>query len=478
MFALPAVFAAVVVFTAAAIGFRRAPHVMSVVVVCGFAVQPTLVFFVSSDFGPAKDVIVLAGMLSLLMSAVFGLRAERRRYDAWLVGAIVVLLGMYLVNPAGGHSAQWSDGARLVIEAFGLFLVGYLGPEPERTWRWAVMALLGVALLNAGLGLAQQGIGVQRLVHEFGYQFGEQVRTTSGGRFRSFGTLEDPFNYAALLALALVCVALDVRHRRLAIGIAALLAVGIAVSFVRTEVVLLAVIAAIVLVRLRRVESAVALLLATGVAAIGLLTLLPLPSASPTSRASVLGTLNGRTTGWSELLSDAGDLVAGRGVGAVGSGLARSATAGVYQPGHFQAGRAPAAASTEELRSVDSSYLATLADVGCAGLALLLVILGRMLVLMRLARPGPSGAMWVSLGLWLVIALDATTRSSITAFPYGFIALYLLGLSLARREGELGRAAAPVAARERPAPPTSEVSGWRYIPLAAPPASASSLKAK
>jgi hypothetical protein len=477
MYSLFAVLAAVVVFAAAAVGFRRAPHAMAVIVVFGFAVQPTLVFFVSSDFGPAKDVIVLAGMLSLLASAVFGLPPERRRYDAWLVGAIVVLLGMYIVNPAGAHTAQWSDGARLVVEAFGLFLIGYLGPNPRRTWRWAVGALLGVALLNAALGVAQQGIGVQRLVHQFGYQFGDEVRTTAGGQFRSFGTLEDPFNYAALLALALVCAVLDVRRRRLAIGIAAVLAIGIAVSFVRTEIVLMAVIAAIVLVRLRRVPAAAALLLATVVAALGLLTLVPQAPISPTSRASVLGTLNGRTTGWRELLSDPGDLIAGRGVGTVGSGLARSATAGIYQPGRFKAGQAPATAGAEELRSVDSSYLATLADVGVAGFALLLVILGRMLVLMRLARPGPSGAMWVSLGLWLVIALDATTRSSITAFPYGFIALYLLGLSLARREGELGRAAAPDARRDLPVARSPAATGWSYSPVVVEPP-ASVLKAK
>jgi hypothetical protein len=477
MLSLFVVLAAVLVFPAAALAFRRAPHVMAVIVVFGFAVQPTLVFFVSSDFGPAKDVIVLAGMLSLLTSAVIGLPPERRGYDAWLVGGIALLLGMYVLNPAGGHSAQWSDGARLVIEAFGLFLVGYLGPDTTRTWRWAMVALVGVALLNTVLGLAQQGIGVQRLVHQFGYQFGEQVRTTAGGRFRSFGTLEDPFNYAALLALALVCAMLDLRRRRLAIGIAAALVVGIAVSFVRTEIVLMAVIGAVVLVRARRAPSAVALLLATIVAAVGLLTLVSQPATSQTSRSSVLGTLNGRTTGWSELLSDPGALLAGRGVGVVGSGLARSATAGIYQPGHFEAGQAPAVDRSEELRSVDSSYLATLADVGFAGLVLLLVILGRMLVLMRLARPGPSGAMWVSLGLWLVVVLDATTRSSITAFPYGFIALYLLGLSLAKREGELARVEVRGVRRDVPAA-SSSMAGWSYGPRAAQPATASALKAK
>ena len=465
---------ALVVFGAAAIGFRRAPHVMAAIVVCGFAVQPTLVFFISSDFGPAKDVVVLAGMLALLFGACFGLPPERRGYDAWLVGAIVLLLGMYVVNAAGTHTAQWSNGTRLVIEAFGLFLVGYLAPNPTRTWRWAVGALLGVAVLNALLGLAQQGIGVQRLVHQFGYQFGDEVRTTAAGQFRSFGTLEDPFNYAALLALALVCAMLDLRRRGLAIGIAAVLVVGIAVSFVRTEIVLMAVILAIVLVRGRRVPSATALLLATTIAALSLLTLLPQPAVSPTSRSSVLGTLNGRTAGWSELLSDPADLIAGRGVGEVGSGLARSASAGVYEPGRFKAGRVPTAANTEELRSVDSSYLATLADVGLAGLVLLLVILGRMLVLMRLARPAPSAAMWIVLGLWLVVVLDATTRSSMTAFPYGFIAMYLLGLALARREVELVRSDVRSSVRAARA----AVTGWQYGPLATQSAPASALKAK
>ena len=438
--------AAVAVFVAMAIAFRRAPQAMAVAIVFGFALQPTLVFYLSDAFGPAKDAIVLAGMLSLLVAAIFGSSAgssagsssvERHGYDAWLVGAIVVLLGMYLLNPAGEHGAAWSDAARLTIEAFGLFLVGYLGPDTQRTWRWAVGALVCVALLNVVVGVAQQAIGVERLVHQFGYQFGNEVRTTAGGSFRSFGTLDDPFNYAALLALALVCATFELR-RRWAVSIAALLAVGIAISFVRTEIVLMAVIAALALVRVRRLPSAVGLLLAVLVAAVGLLALSPQPALSPTSNGSVLSTLNGRTTGWSELLSDPSDLLAGRGVGAVGTGLSRSGTAGIYQPGRFTAGETAEAAQEGDLRNVDSTYLATLADVGLLGLVLMTAILGRMLVLMRPGRPGVRGAMWTSVGLWLVAVLDAVTRSSLTAFPYGFIALYLLGLSLARREAELG----------------------------------------
>jgi len=412
-----------------------AAQLMAVAVVFGFAVQPALVFFVSLAFGPAKDALTLAGLVWLLAAAAFGLPAERRGYDAWLVGAIVVLLGMYVVNPAGGHGAQWSDAARLTIEAFGLFLVGYLGPQPRRTWRWAMWALLGVALLNVAVGLAQQGIGVERLVHQFGYQFGDEVRTTAGGSFRSFGTLDDPFNYAALLALALVCATFELRSR-LAVPFALLLGLGIAISFVRTEIVLMAVIAALALVRARRAPSAVGLLLAVVIAAVGLLALEPQPTASSTSGGSVLGTLNGRTTGWSELLSTPSDLVAGRGVGAVGTGFARSAASGIYEPGRFTSGQAPATVQEGDLRNVDSTYLATLADVGLVGLALLGAILVRALMAMRLGRPDGEGAMWTCLGLWLVAVLDAVTRSSLTAFPYGFIALYLLGLSLARREAE------------------------------------------
>jgi hypothetical protein len=425
-----------VALVAGAIAFRRAPQAMAVAIVLGFALQPTLVFYLSVAFGPAKDAIVLAGLLSLLAAAAFGLPAERRGYDAWLVGAIVLLLGMYLLNPAGGHGAGWSNGARLTIEAFGLFLLGYLGPRPRRTWQWALWALVGVALLNVAVGLAQQGIGVQRLVHQFGYQFGDEVRTTAGGRFRSFGTLNDPFNYAALLALALVCATFELRGR-LAVCVASLLAAGIAISYVRTELVLMAVIAALALLRVRRAPSAVGPLLAVLIAAVGLLALTPQPTLSPRSNASVLSTLNGRTSGWSELLASPSELLAGRGVGAVGSGLARSATTGIYRPGRFTPGSSPAVAQEGDLRNVDSTYLATLADVGLLGLVLIVAILGRMLVLIRPGRRGDGRALWTCLGLWLVVALDALTRSSLSAFPYGFIALYLLGCSLARREAEL-----------------------------------------
>jgi hypothetical protein len=69
--------------------------------------------------------------------------------------------------------------------------------------------------------------------------------------------------------------------------------------------------------------------------------------------------------------------------------------------------------------------------VGIAGLAVLLALLSRLLVLARNAARRGHEAGWFALAVLIVLMLDAVTRSSFTGFPTAFVGLLLLGLALA-----------------------------------------------
>ena len=314
---------ALVVFGAAAIGSRRAPHVMAAIVVCGFAVQPTLVFFISSDFCSVEDVVVLAGMLALLFGACFGLPPERRGYDAWLVGAIVLLLGMYVVNAAGTHTAQWSNGTRLVIEAFGLLL-----PTYARFQSYPDLALgRGCAI---GRRCAQRPARACAAGHRRAATRAP-VRLSVRRRGTHYGGRPVPLVWHAGRPLQLrgparsgvgVRNARPTPQRALDRDLAAVLAVGIAVSFVRTEIVLMAVYLVLVLVRGRRVPSATALLLATTIAALSR-THTPAPAGrlADVESRRFLGSFNGRRRAGASCSPIPPIVIVGCGVGEVGVGF-------------------------------------------------------------------------------------------------------------------------------------------------------------
>jgi hypothetical protein len=86
------------------------------------------------------------------------------------------------------------------------------------------------------------------------------------------------------------------------------------------------------------------------------------------------------------------------------------------------------AGSTAGGTVVDSGYLALIADVGFVGFTLMLCIFGRIVVLGRRARG--SGYGWTSLGLLLVMVIDALSHESFTAFPTAYLGMLLVGLSL------------------------------------------------
>jgi uncharacterized membrane protein YhaH (DUF805 family) len=143
---------------------------------------------------------------------------------------------------------------------------------------------------------------------------------------------------------------------------------------------------------------------------------------------SLFITLNGRTDAWKVVFSDPSDIPMGRGVGKVGTANDR-ATYKVTRT------RQEAEQGSKAL-VVDSGYFVTMADIGIVGLAALLILLGRLVLLARraVARGRPEG--WLALAIVLSLALDAVTRESFTAFPTAFLGLLLTGLALAAASDE------------------------------------------
>jgi O-antigen ligase len=134
-------------------------------------------------------------------------------------------------------------------------------------------------------------------------------------------------------------------------------------------------------------------------------------------------TLNGRTSAWKAALGPPVDWPFGRGVGEVGTAAYR---AHYTLTSSQSSGKLPSTA-----RAVDSGYLATIADVGLVGLAVLLFLLARLTALARGAIRRGGSAGWLAGGLLAVLMLDAVTRSSFTGFPTAFLGLLLVGLCLA-----------------------------------------------
>jgi hypothetical protein len=402
----------------------------SALLVIGFSIQPMLKFYVSPYFGPAKDALAVVAIAVLCVTLY--LRGYPARRDRWIPYHAIALGALFMVNVAGDHDAAWAAAARLCVEAIGLFLVGYLGRRARTRWTAVYNSLIVVGCVEATLGLAQQVLGTRALVTDFGLAFGEQVRETAGGQLRSFGTFDDPFSYAGVLLLALV-VATQMRpgHRStLVVGL--LLSLGVYVSHDRTAVVLLLAVIGLWIWRLGHRTSVV--LLGTAFVGAGILVIASLGALSaPAGGADPLTTLtslNGRTVLWGQVIGDPWHLVAGRGVGAVGTGLARSQSGLIVEQQTYVPGQAPAVADLSKLYSVDNSYLAVVADVGVPGV-LLLIAIGWMLV--HIARsPQRCDALRYSIfGLVGVVAVDAFTRSSLFAFPFGFIAMYVIGTASA-----------------------------------------------
>jgi len=412
-------FAAVVYLTVAA------PHVLVALMIPVFAAIPVLKVLVVPWIGPLKDAIIVAAVVGAgVLALERRVARERQPVDGVLLGLVGSLIVLYVVNLGAGfgpgaYGSAWMQGVRLTVEPLLLLLVGLSVRRPRRVLQWGLVSLVATTCLVALYGLYQQRLGEWGLI-EMGYQFDIHVRTIDG-HLRSFGTLDDPFAYAAFLLFGIVAVAFSRMRGLVAVVVLPLLLVGLAASWVRTAAVVFTALASLWLAR--RGEGAVAaILLAASVAgSVALLVTLQATETRTVQTApSVFLSINGRTDVWKTVLGEKSQWPFGRGVGDVGTAADR-AKFGVYQSrSDAEATRGPA---------VDSGYLATVADVGLVGLVLLLALLTRVGQLCAAAARRGDDAGWVGAALLTVMVLDAITRASLVGFPTAFLGMLLVGVA-------------------------------------------------
>jgi hypothetical protein len=407
-------------FIASVLGFLVVPHLMVAGMIPLFALIPAAKLFVSPRIGPLKDLVALAAMVAAAVVALERRRGRRRvGLDNGILLGVAFLLGLYVVNVGSGHDIAWVQGVRLTGEPLLLLVVGFTLVDPRRTLRYAVPSLVATACVEALYGLLQQAVGPWTLLG-WGYSWSGQLRTY-GGHLRSFGTMEDAFAYAAFLLFGLVAVVFWMRRGVLAAACGTLLVCGIAVSYVRTAALIGVALVGLWILRKGYVPSAV-LVLVAAVAAMGSILVVNAGATKTTSYASQTSsiTLNGRTSAWKAALGSPREWPFGQGVGKVGTAAQRA----TYS-------LTPGASAAPPTRAVDSGYLATIADVGLVGVAVLLALFVRLASLATGAIKRGRYAGWLGLGLLVVIMLDAVTRASFTGFPTAFLGLPLIGVALA-----------------------------------------------
>ncbi|HET7855671.1 MAG TPA: O-antigen ligase family protein [Gaiellaceae bacterium] len=401
--------------------FVVAPHIAVALTIPIFALIPMLKVLAFPWIGPFKDMITMAAICAAAVLVVQRSSQGRpQRGDFWVAAAVGLFAALYLVNVGGlDWNLAWTHGVRLALEPLALLLVGLTLGDARRTLRWAMVSLVVTAVVVAIVGIAQQLIGEWAL-YDLGYSFRVQLRTYND-HLRSFGTLDEPFAYAAFLLLALAALLMWFRLSVYTVAAGGVIMTGLFFSFVRTALVVVLALTALWLARKGYTNTSVFLM---GLAAVSALVILFVSSTATETRTVRTGTssfltVNGRTEAWRLFLNDPKVWFLGHGVGKVGTAAERAT---------YKLTQDPNEASRQI--AIDSGYFAVIADVGLLGLAAMMAIFGRLLYLGRRYAIRGSPAGWLAVGLTVVLMIDAITRASFTGFPTAFLALMLAGLAI------------------------------------------------
>jgi hypothetical protein len=401
--------------------FVVAPHIAIALAIPTFALIPMLKVLAFPWIGPLKDMITLAAICAAAVLVVQRSSQGRpQKGDFWVAAATGMFAILYLVNVGGlNRDLAWTHGVRLALEPLALLLVGLSLPNARRTLHWAMVSLVVTAVFVALVGIAQQVLGEWAL-YNLGYSFRVQLRTYND-HLRSFGTLDEPFAYAAFLLLALAALLMWFRLNLYTLAAGGVIVTGLFFSFVRTAVVVVLALIALWLSRKGYTNTSIFLMALAAVSALVILFASSTATETRTVRtgSSSFLTVNGRTEAWRLFLNDPRVWFLGHGVGKVGTAAER-ATYKLTQDPH-EASRQIA---------IDSGYFAVIADVGLLGLAAMLAIFGRLILQGRRFASRGSPAGWLALALVTVLMIDAVTRASFTGFPTAFLALLLAGLAV------------------------------------------------
>jgi hypothetical protein len=392
-----------------------------------FSTSSELRLRVDPTIGVLKDALV--GLLVVLVLVqVWRRPSSLRRLGplALPAAALGVLVGLYLLDPAGSHGTSWLFGTRLLLEVLALLLAGAV-LAPRATLPALVRAMTVVLPLEAAFAWVQQVAGPARLIYQWGYEYGSQVRSTSSGGLRTSGTFEDPFQLAALAVLGLA-LALFVASRWQAVVLIVAAVAVLGATSVRTAMLQAGLLLVVYAVRRGFGRDALALgavALVAGVFFLATTTSAVRPGAP---EEPLLLTLNGRSDAWALAIDGWASFVTGNGVGDRGTGSTRTSVEVTGAPSYD--GSAPDAAFAGDPAFLDSSYAQVQSDVGIVGSAALLTTLaGTAVFLVRRVRADLSdGVAWAALGMLVTSLVDWVGRSSLASYTTGFLTLYVLGI--------------------------------------------------
>lgn len=399
-----------------------------------FAASAELRLRLTDTLGVAKDAYV-ALLLALMVVHVVRHRPvlERLRPLAGPLAALGVVVGLYLLDPSGGHGTGWILGTRLLLEVLALMLIGLLCVAPERTVTHLVTAMTVLLPLQAGIAWGQQFAGADALVYGWGYRYGAQVRASTGGGLRTSGTFEDPFQLAALAVLGLALALFVASRRQAAVLVVAAVAVLGATS-VRTAMIQAGVLLLVWAVRRGWWRQAAAVGVLAAVAGIAVLSGTSTVVRPGAPEEPLLLTLNGRSTAWAQAVQGPESFLIGNGVGTRGIGSTREGGALVSEAPAYDPTEAPPASFAGDPAFLDSAYAQVQSDIGIAGsIAFLAAFVGFGMVLVRRCRDGTGsvGPAWAALGVLAASMVDWIGRSSVASYTTGFLTFYILGVLVA-----------------------------------------------
>ncbi|MFP5021576.1 hypothetical protein [Pseudonocardia phyllosphaerae] len=426
----------------AALLLYRRPWLAPWGVILLFSTTAELRVRLGGPVGAAKDLLV--ALLVVVLAAQLlgdGRALARLRTHAFPLGALGLLVALYLLDPAGQWGLSWVFGSRMLLEGLLLLMIGLLCAQPERTTAHLVRALTVVLPVQAALAWAQQAAGADALMHSWGYQWGAQVRVTSDGGLRTTGAFEDPFQLAALAVLG-TAVALFLASRTQAVILLVSAAAVLAATSVRTAALQVAIAALVWMVRRGWARQAAVLAVPAVAAVLYLLATTTTALYPGAPETPLLFGLNGRSTAWSQAVTGPWSAVAGNGVGEVGTGSDRAATL-ISAPPEYDPEVEPEAEIAGSSAFLDSAYAQVQSDVGLPGtVALLVWIAATGRFLLCTARTGGrwgAPAAWAGTTVLAASAVDWVGRSSLSSYTTGFLTLYVLGVLLAAATAEHDR---------------------------------------
>jgi hypothetical protein len=382
---------------------------------------------------------------------IFGKRiVNRARPDWfwWLVALVVTAVVWFGIHQS--KSALW--GLKLDFIYLTVAFAAWRCPLNAKDRDRFVSILMGVGLITAAYGIAQQVIGHKRL-NELGYAYNTLLRF-NGGFLRSISTFDLPFSFGFFLMMVIVIclpVALSDLSRwrnQMFVVLSPLLVVGLLTSIVRAAALGLAV--GLLYIGFRRFRSVFAVLIP-----LGLVALFFIPGSSAVKALSSDST-KARSANWTENLNAILDHPLGLGVGETGAAKARS---------YGQTPEQQAAAFGIDLSQPDTDvytpvlggvgvyqpdnyYIKTVIELGLLGLWFLIrVLIGAFRESRRLERStNPAdAALGIGITAYLAAAAFAMFFSTyLELFPMDFYFWLLLGITAATAR-ETGRKVSRVA---------------------------------